>query len=212
MKLIWQGFWTVTPQADLRSTLFVQLLLCLNHFEVSYEICLWLWLVKRQPAFYPHTDANSNRQDALKSAAFPSCIKNPLFPFFFLSKSDILFAFCSVLTLCSPDCYFSVQQCPSEHEDSAAEPDSPNGELGTPSDRLPPAYHQLHRLLQLGQTWRGRWKHLHQDWRPEHGEYWLLELMTRSDWCTQTRLAEMEVMPRSGGDKLWWTLRVSAGW
>lgn len=106
------------------------------------------------------------------------------FHFFFLSKSDILFAFCSVLTLCSPDCYFSVQQCPSEHEDSAAEPDSPNGELGTPSDRLPPAYHQLHRLLQLGQTWRGRWKHLHQDWRPEHGEYRLLELMTRSDWCT----------------------------
>lgn len=72
---------------------------------------------------------------------------------------------------------FSVQQCPSEHEDPAPEPDSIDGELGTPSDCLPPTHYQLHGLLQLGEAWCSWRKYLYQDRGPEHGEcYYQLPL------------------------------------
>lgn len=71
------------------------------------------------------------------------------------------------LLLSSPP---SVQQRPGEHEDPAAEPDGAHGELGAPADHLPPARHQLHGVLQLGEARRGRREDLHQDRRPEDGE------------------------------------------
>lgn len=64
----------------------------------------------------------------------------------------------------------SVQQRAGEHEDPAAEPDGPDGELGAPAHRLPPARHQLHGVLQLGEARRRRREDLHQDRRPEDGE------------------------------------------
>lgn len=82
---------------------------------------------------------------------------------------------------------FSVQQCPSRHEDPASEPDSADGELGTTSDHLPPTHHQLHGLLQLGETRCCRWKDFHQDRGPEHGEC-LHRLFVR-DPCPLPRLS-----------------------
>lgn len=67
----------------------------------------------------------------------------------FLSFHAALFSYPSFFPLSG---LFSVQQCPSEHEDPATKPDGIDGELGTPSDSLPPTYHQLHGLLQLGET------------------------------------------------------------
>lgn len=100
-----------------------------------------------------------------------------------LYRMNGLSVFCaaplSPLLLCSL-CSLSVQQCPSEHEDPAAEPDGFDGELGTPSDRLPPAHHQLHGLLQLGEA-RRRWREdIHQNCGPENSEYRRLRLKNQT--------------------------------
>lgn len=134
-------------------------------------------LVKRQPAFCPHTstDTNSCGQAVLPTTAFqfgPAAFRQWRTDTVFFSFQSFFFSWCSFFILSSSIFSFSVQQCSGEHEDPAAEPDSADGELGTPSDHLPPAHHQLHGLLQLGETWCRRWKYLHQDWGPEHGEYY----------------------------------------
>ena len=59
---------------------------------------------------------------------------------------------CFFIPLPSTFWTYSVQQCPGEHEDPAAQPDCADGDLGAPSDPLPPPHHQLHGLLQLGET------------------------------------------------------------
>lgn len=85
----------------------------------------------------------------------------------------------SPLLLCS-FWSLSVQQRPSEHEDPAAEPDGFDGELGTPSDRLPPAHHQLHGLLQLGEARHRRREDIHQNCGPENSEYHRLPLKNQT--------------------------------
>lgn len=113
----------------------------------------------------------------------------------FLSFHAALFSYPSFFPLSG---LFSVQQCPSEHEDPATKPDGIDGELGTPSDSLPPTYHQLHGLLQLGETWCRWWKDLHQDRGSEHGECGCLKAfiylfynkccINSSDWCAEPQM------------------------
>lgn len=113
----------------------------------------------------------------------------------FLSFHAALFSYPSFFSLSG---LFSVQQCPSEHEDPATKPDGIDGELGTPSDSLPPTYHQLHGLLQLGETWCRWWKDLHQDRGSEHGECGCLKAfiylfynkccINSSDWCAEPQM------------------------
>lgn len=144
----------------------------------------------------------------------------------------------SPLLLCSL-WSFSVQQCPSEHEDPAAEPDGFDGELGTSSDHLPPTHHQLHGLLQLGEARRRRWEDIHQNCGPENSEYHRMPLKNQTKplslpppilalcfrfkqfpffflgnlrcmWQDQKVAGSVTVC--RGGDRLWWTLLVAVGW
>lgn len=171
--------------------------------------------VKRQPSFYPHmsTDKNACGQAVIPITVFHlhravfsqwksdttvyflvNLFFVPLLPFSFFSCCLVLISFFFFFL----SGLFSVQQCPSEHEDPAAKPDGIDGELGTPSDSLPPTYHQLHGLLQLGETWCRWWKDLHQDRGSEHGECGCLKAfiyffynkccINSSDWCAEPQM------------------------
>lgn len=153
-----------------------------NGVESCQQQTVIIGLLKSQTAFCPHTSADTYicGQAVLPTTTFHfhprpgKCTYCFSYQSFFLSCCFFL-----IPSLCFWS--FSVQQCPSRHEDPACEPDSIDGELGTPSDHLPPTHHQLHGLLQLGETWCCRWKDLHQDWGPEHGEYFH-QLFIQDQW------------------------------